>query len=111
MINGIGCGLCTTLAPMFLTEISPIQYRGIFGTSNQFGVVTGMLVAWIVGLPELGIGGVGTSALNTFSLVLGLPLVFGAIQLAILPFCHDSPIYLLSKGTQHILVVMFLRII
>ena len=40
---------------MMLTEISPIHLRGIFGTCNQFGVVVGMLVAWVVGMPELAI--------------------------------------------------------
>ena len=47
-INGVGCGIATTVGPMMLTEISPIQLRGIFGTCNQFGVVVGMLIAWIV---------------------------------------------------------------
>ena len=97
-INGIGCGLSTTLAPLFLTEISPLRYRGIFGTLNQFGVVIGMLVAWVVGLPELGIGNIGSSALNSYTFVLGLPVAFGAIQLAILPFCAESPLYLWSQG-------------
>lgn len=89
--------MCTTLAPMFLTEISPLKFRGIFGTCHQFGVVIGMLVAWVVGLPELGIGNSG-GAFNSYSFVLGLPLLFGALQLIILPFCTDSPAYLASKS-------------
>jgi len=78
---------------MMLTEISPINLRGIFGTCNQFGVVVGMLIAWIVGMPELAISG----KLNSSAFVLGLPLVFGLIQLLILPWCYDSPAYLISK--------------
>jgi len=81
---------------MFLTEIAPLKFRGIFGTCHQFGVVTGMLVAWVVGLPELGISTDG--AVNAYSLVLGLPLIFGAIQVIVLPFFTDSPVYLLSKS-------------
>ena len=54
---------------MFLTEIASIKYRGIYGTSNQFGVVIGMLVAWVVGLPELYINDFG--ALNAFTFILG----------------------------------------
>ena len=76
-----------------LTEISPIHLRGIFGTCNQFGVVVGMLIAWVVGMPELAIDG----KLNSSAFVLGLPLVFGLIQLFILPWCYDSPAYLVSK--------------
>lgn len=87
----------THRAPMFLTEIAPMKYRGIFGTSNQFGVVNGMLLAWVVGLPELGIGGTidpNCSAFNSFTFVLGLPLMFGALQLLILPFSPESPVFL-----------------
>ena len=68
---------------MFLTEIAPLKYRGIFGTSNQFGVVNGMLLAWIIGLPELGIGGdaePNCNPFNSYTFVLGLPLIFGALQ-------------------------------
>ena len=36
-MNGIGCGLATTVGPMMLTEISPLHLRGVFGTCNQFG--------------------------------------------------------------------------
>ena len=79
-----------------LTEISPIHLRGIFGTCNQFGVVVGMLIAWVVGMPELAIDG----KLNSSAFVLGLPLVFGLIQLLILPWCYDSPAYLLSKDKE-----------
>lgn len=92
-VNGVGCGIATTVGPMMLTEISPIHLRGIFGTCNQFGVVVGMLIAWIVGMPELAIEG----ELNSSAFVLGLPLVFGLIQLLILPWCYDSPAFLISK--------------
>ena len=93
-INGVGCGVATTVGPMMLTEISPIAYRGIFGTCNQFGVVIGMLLAWVIGLPQLAIS---SSSLNSNAFVLGMPLLFGVIQLLVLPWCPDSPAYLTTK--------------
>ena len=93
-INGVGCGVATTVGPMMLTEISPVVYRGIFGTCNQFGVVIGMLLAWVVGLPQLAIS---SSSLDPNAFVLGLPLLFGVIQLLVLPWCPDSPAYLTTE--------------
>ena len=94
-INGIGCGVATTVGPMMLTEISPLVYRGIFGTCNQFGVVIGMLLAWVIGLPQLAIS---SESLNPNAFVLGMPLVFGVLQLLLLPWCPDSPAFLVTKN-------------
>jgi len=32
-LNGIGCGIGMTISPIYLTELSPINLRGAFGTS------------------------------------------------------------------------------
>ena len=55
-----------------------------------------MLLAWVVGLPQLAI----ESSLNSQAFVLGLPLVFGLVQLVLLPFCPDSPAYLSEKDAD-----------
>lgn len=46
-------GIDTVIVPMFLTEISPTHLRGAVGTLNQFGVVFGMLIAYILGLHQV----------------------------------------------------------
>ena len=59
MIGNIKClifspvGIDTVVVPMYLSEISPTRLRGAFGTLNQFGVVFGMLVAYILGLHQV----------------------------------------------------------
>ena len=35
------------IAPMYLTEIAPVKYRGVFGTLGQFGVVTSILLSQV----------------------------------------------------------------
>lgn len=84
--------VCTAKSLLYIEA----DFRGIFGTCNQFGVVLGMLLAWVVGLPQLAI----ESDLNSQAFVLGLPLVFGVIQLVLLPFCPDSPAYLSEKDAD-----------
>ena len=40
------------------------------------------------------------SKLDSSAFVLGLPLLFGFIQLLILPWCYDSPAFLVSKDKE-----------
>lgn len=46
-------GINTAVAPVYLSEIAPIRIRGALGVLNQFGIVTGMLVGYILGLKEV----------------------------------------------------------
>ncbi|PWA23765.1 hypothetical protein CCH79_00010894 [Gambusia affinis] len=89
LIIGIFCGLCTGLTPMYLGEISPTALRGAFGTLHQLGVVVGILVAQIFGLEAA----LGSDRL--WPLLLSLTILPAVIQSAMLPFCPESPRYLL----------------
>uniref|UniRef100_F6TVX8 Solute carrier family 2, facilitated glucose transporter member 1-like n=1 Tax=Ciona intestinalis TaxID=7719 RepID=F6TVX8_CIOIN len=90
-IIGINSGINMGIAPMYLTEIAPVKYRGVFGTLGQFGVVTSMLLSQVLGLRWL----LGTPTL--WPLLLALTGVFAIFQLAVIPFCPDSPRFLLVK--------------
>ncbi|XP_062255957.1 solute carrier family 2, facilitated glucose transporter member 1 [Platichthys flesus] len=93
-IIGVFCGLCTGLTPMYVGEISPTAVRGAFGTLHQLGVVIGILVAQIFGLESL----LGSDHLWPLLLALtGLPAV---LQTIMLPFCPESPRYLLISLNQ-----------
>nr|CAB3266206.1 solute carrier family 2, facilitated glucose transporter member 1-like [Phallusia mammillata] len=91
-VIGINCGLNTGLAPLYLTEIAPIEYRGMFGTLNQMGVVTALLLSQILGLPQV----LGNSVL--WPILFAVPALFGFYQVFGLKFCVDSPSYLFGKG-------------
>lgn len=58
-------GLNAGLAPMYLTEISPIHLRGAVGTIYQLIIAFSILVSQILGLPEI---------LGTYE---GWPILFG----------------------------------
>uniref|UniRef100_M4ABM3 Solute carrier family 2 member 3b n=1 Tax=Xiphophorus maculatus TaxID=8083 RepID=M4ABM3_XIPMA len=89
LVIGVFCGLCTGLTPMYLGEISPTALRGAFGTLHQLGVVVGILVAQIFGLEAA----LGSDRL--WPLLLALTILPAVIQSAMLPFCPESPRYLL----------------
>nr|BDU29388.1 solute carrier family 2 member 3 [Xenotoca eiseni] len=89
LIIGVFCGLCTGLTPMYVGEISPTAVRGAFGTLHQLGVVIGILVAQIFGLESL----LGSD--NLWPLLLALTILPAVLQTIMLPFCPESPRYLL----------------
>ncbi|XP_034730123.1 solute carrier family 2, facilitated glucose transporter member 3 [Etheostoma cragini] len=94
LIIGVFCGLCTGLTPMYLGEISPTAVRGAFGTLHQLGVVIGILVAQIFGLEFL----LGSDTL--WPLLLALTVLPAIVQSIMLPFCPESPRYLLIVLNQ-----------
>ncbi|XP_077158487.1 solute carrier family 2, facilitated glucose transporter member 3-like isoform X2 [Paroedura picta] len=93
-IIGLFCGLCTGFVPMYISEVSPTALRGAFGTLNQLGVVVGILVAQVFGLDVI----MGTAAL--WPLLLGFTIIPAVLQSAALPFCPESPRFLLINKME-----------
>ncbi|XP_026113597.1 solute carrier family 2, facilitated glucose transporter member 1-like isoform X2 [Carassius auratus] len=89
LVIGLFCGLFTGLTPMYVGEVSPTPLRGAFGTLHQLGVVVGILIAQILGLENL----LGSQKL--WPLLLALTVLPAVLQCILLPFCPESPRYLL----------------
>lgn len=90
---GLNCGLNTALVPMYLTEIATVNLRGALGTVSQLGVTVGLLFSQILGLNSL----LGSKELWPY--LFGFAFVPAILQLITLPFCPESPRYLLlTKG-------------
>ncbi|XP_061912648.1 solute carrier family 2, facilitated glucose transporter member 3a [Entelurus aequoreus] len=94
LVIGLFCGLFTGLTPMYVGEVSPTPLRGAFGTLHQLGVVVGILVAQIFGLEFL----LGSSKL--WPLLLALTVAPAIVQCILLPFCPESPRFLLINLKQ-----------
>lgn len=94
LIIGIFCGLCTGFVPMYIGEVSPTSLRGAFGTLNQLGIVIGILVAQIFGLDFI----LGSEDL--WPGLLGLTIIPAILQSAALPFCPESPRFLLINKKE-----------
>ncbi|XP_052084158.1 glucose transporter type 1-like isoform X2 [Mytilus californianus] len=91
---GFNCGLYTGLTPLYLSEISTPNIRGALGTLHQFGVVIGILLSQVLGFPEV----LGTG--QNWHVLLGLCIIPCALQLLVMPFCPESPRYLLITKEQ-----------
>ncbi|XP_073973947.1 glucose transporter 1 isoform X16 [Rhodnius prolixus] len=88
-VIGFNCGLNTSLVPMYISEIAPLNLRGGLGTVNQLAVTTGLLISQILGIDEI----LGTD--DGWPILLGLAICPAVLQLILLPVCPESPRYLL----------------
>uniref|UniRef100_A0A8C1D4V3 Solute carrier family 2 member 3a n=1 Tax=Cyprinus carpio carpio TaxID=630221 RepID=A0A8C1D4V3_CYPCA len=89
LVIGLFCGLFTGLTPMYVGEVSPTPLRGAFGTLHQLGVVVGILIAQILGLEYL------LGSYKLWPVLLALTVLPAVLQCILLPFCPESPRYLL----------------
>ncbi|XP_007935348.1 solute carrier family 2, facilitated glucose transporter member 3 [Orycteropus afer afer] len=94
LIIGLFCGLCTGFVPMYIGEVSPTALRGAFGTLNQLGIVIGILVAQIFGLEVI----LGSEEL--WPVLLGFTIIPAVLQSAALPFCPESPRFLVINKKE-----------
>ncbi len=56
VIGGLGIGISTVVAPMYISEIAPPQHRGRLAGMFQFNIVFGILVAFVSNALLAGIG-------------------------------------------------------
>ncbi|XP_035219475.1 solute carrier family 2, facilitated glucose transporter member 1-like isoform X1 [Stegodyphus dumicola] len=88
-VIGLNSGLNAGLAPMYLTEISPIHLRGAVGTIYQLIIAFSILISQIFGMPEV----LGTE--EAWPILFGLIIVPSVFMLVTLPLCPESPKYIL----------------
>uniref|UniRef100_A0A8C9SZ62 Solute carrier family 2 member 1 n=1 Tax=Scleropages formosus TaxID=113540 RepID=A0A8C9SZ62_SCLFO len=93
-VVGLYSGLSTGFVPMYVGEISPTSLRGALGTLHQLGIVVGILIAQIFGMDAI----MGNAELWPY--LLGFTLVPAIVQCALLPFCPESPRYLLINCNE-----------
>ena len=90
-IGGLGIGISTVAAPLFISEIAPPKYRGRLAGMFQFNIVFGILVAF---LSNSLIAGIGEHAWRWMLGVEAIPaLIFAVFCLGI----PESPRWLIIR--------------
>jgi len=87
-----GAGCC--YVPVYLTEIAPTRLRGALATLHQLAITVGILVAQIMSLPTL----LGNA--ENWQFLVGFVLLPAVISLVLLPFCVESPRFLMNRGDE-----------
>jgi MFS transporter, SP family, arabinose:H+ symporter len=106
LVGGIGIGISTVAAPLYIAEIAPPAYRGRLAGMFQFNIVFGCLIALVSNVVVAQIGGD-----NAWRWMLGIaafPSLLFAIMCLGLP---ESPRWLLSRKGDRPAGLKVLRLI
>ena len=94
-IGGLGIGISTVAAPLYISEIAPPKYRGRLAGMFQFNIVFGILVAY---LSNSLLAGIGANAWRWMLGVAAFPSLAYALLCLGIP---ESPRWLLvRKGNR-----------
>jgi sugar porter (SP) family MFS transporter len=90
-IGGLGIGISTVVAPMYISEIAPPKHRGRLAGMFQFNIVFGILIAFVSNALLAGVGE------NAWRWMLGVA-AFPSLLYSLLCFgLPESPRWLLTK--------------
>jgi SP family arabinose:H+ symporter-like MFS transporter len=105
IIGGLGIGISTVVAPMYIAEIAPPRYRGRLAGMFQFNIVFGILIAFV---SNALLAGVGENAWRWMLGVAAFPSLLYSLFCFGLP---ESPRWLLSrKGDREAALEVLQRI-
>ena len=90
-LGGLGIGISTVVAPMYIAEIAPAESRGRLAGMFQFNIVFGILIAFV---SNALLAGMGENAWRWMLGVAAIPSLLYALACFALP---ESPRWLLSR--------------
>ncbi len=91
VIGGLGIGISTVVAPMYISEIAPPKHRGRLAGMFQFNIVFGILIAFVSNALLAGIGP------NAWRWMLGVAAFPSLLYAALCVGLPESPRWLLSR--------------
>ena len=91
-IGGLGVGVSTIAAPVYIAEISPAESRGKLTALFQFNIVLGVVVSLASNLALKDLGA------NAWRWMLGVEAFPALLFTALCPFLVESPRWLASRG-------------
>jgi SP family arabinose:H+ symporter-like MFS transporter len=105
VVGGLGIGISTVAAPLYISEIAPPKYRGRLAGMFQFNIVFGILMAF---LSNALLAGIGENAWRWMLGVAAFPSLAYALLCVGLP---ESPRWLLGKKNDREAGMKVLRLI
>jgi sugar porter (SP) family MFS transporter len=91
VIGGLGIGISTVVAPMYISEIAPAKHRGRLAGMFQFNIVFGILIAFVSNALLAGVGE------NAWRWMLGVAAFPSLLYAAFCFGLPESPRWLLGK--------------
>jgi sugar porter (SP) family MFS transporter len=91
VIGGLGIGISTVVAPLYISEIAPAKHRGQLAGMFQFNIVFGIVIAFVSNALLAGIGD------NAWRWMLGVAAFPSLLYTLLCFFLPESPRWLLSR--------------
>jgi MFS transporter, SP family, arabinose:H+ symporter len=105
LIGGLGIGVSTVAAPLYISEIAPPRYRGMLAGSFQFNIVFGICIAYLSNALLASIGE------DAWRWMLGVAAIPSALYTTLSIFIPESPRWLLTKRQDRSAGLAVLRLI
>ncbi|MEP7232963.1 MAG: sugar porter family MFS transporter [Ginsengibacter sp.] len=97
LIGGLGIGIASMLAPMYISEIAPAKIRGQLVSINQLGIVSGILLIYFVNATIAGWYDEAWNISTGWRWMFGSGVFPSLIFLILLFFVPESPRWLAQK--------------
>ncbi|CAJ0900068.1 4359_t:CDS:10 [Entrophospora sp. SA101] len=88
-VIGLAIGIASMVVPIYVSEISPRFHRGHLVTMNILLIISGQVIAYLVGVLFVSNGG--------WRWMFGVSIIPPIIQLICMPFVPESPRYLVKS--------------
>ena len=105
VIGGIGIGISTVAAPLYISEIAPPAYRGRLAGMFQFNIVFGILIAFA---SNALLAGVGENAWRWMLGIAAFPSIIYTVMCFTIP---ESPRWLIGRKGDRAAGVQVLKLI
>ncbi len=105
LIGGLGIGISTVAAPLYISEISSPKHRGRLAGLFQFNIVFGIVVAYASNAALAGIGE------DAWRWMLGIAAIPSLLYTAFCMGIPESPRWILSKKNDRAEGIAVLRLI
>jgi SP family arabinose:H+ symporter-like MFS transporter len=104
-IGGLGIGISTVAAPLYISEIAPPKHRGLLAGMFQFNIVFGIVIAYLSNALLAGTGD------NAWRWMLGVAAFPSLLYTALCFGIPESPRWLLAKKGDRNAGLAVLRLI
>ncbi|KAI9591399.1 general substrate transporter [Syncephalis fuscata] len=92
-ISGLAIGILSMVVPLYLSEVSPKDYRGLVVSMQQLAITVGILIAFFVNYGTASIDGN-----SSWRIPFGLQNIFALLMAIGMVFLPSSPRWLMSRG-------------
>ena len=104
VIGGLAVGAASVMAPAYISEVAPAQYRGRLTTIQQIAIIFGLFCAFLSNYMLADIAGSSTSefwlGFQTWRWMFWMELAPASVFLIALLFIPESPRYLVVSGNR-----------